>query len=270
MGELKFEARTLDDKLIKEGLCAASALEDKSVSRGSSFVVGGIATQSYLPSVYRRPTSDIDLAVLKSLNPEDFREFSSSAVDYLKDKGYNVHLKKGHLAFQIVYAKDGEGTAVIEFPRRNSNNFNRRKDRLQVEYANTRNKIVEGRDKTYKVASPEDIAVPKIVRGVGSLIRNPDFCEHVRAGRPVALSDEQVREEFGKISEVREDALLHVGDPRYAEHLRFISDIFDIRALSEVVGFNPAYLREVMNSWDVLENRSEASRLLINYLLPQM
>ena len=269
MGKLDFRARTLDDEFVKEGLCAVSALEDNVISKGLSFVVGGVATQSYLPTIYRRPTSDIDMAVLMALNYEDFKEFSKSASEYLSDKGYDVHTKKGHISMQLVYS-NGEDAAMIEFPRRNQNNFEKRAERLKREMEHTRNKLVEGRNSTYKVSSPEDIAIPKMVRGVGALGRNHLLNEFIKDNKPLIYTKNDIYKELTYISELRDEATLHPGNPELAEELRFISDIFDIRALSEQVGFNSKYLEEVIDSWDVLKVEPSTSQLLINYLLPEM
>ena len=75
MRKLNYLARTIDDDIIKDGLCAVSVLSDDPESRNKYFVVGGVATQSYLPSSCRRPTSDIDLAVLRPLNYAEFKFF---------------------------------------------------------------------------------------------------------------------------------------------------------------------------------------------------
>src|SRR3989344_5848691 len=180
MGQLKFRPRTLDDDIIKEGLCAVGTLENFLQSKKMCFVVGGIATQSYFPTVFRRPTSDIDLAVLRPLNFEEFKDFASPAIEYLRDKRYDVKAKKGHLSHQILFSNEDEGTkAVIEFPRRNGDNYIKRQERLEREMENTRIKIIEDRSQAYRVSSPEDIIVPKLVRGVNSLSRNPDFCAFV-------------------------------------------------------------------------------------------
>ena len=87
MGKLKFEARTLDEDIVRDGLCALAALDNSSVSRQMAFLVGGIATQSYLPSSCRRPTSDMDLAVRRSLTYSEFRNFAKEAATWKEVHG---------------------------------------------------------------------------------------------------------------------------------------------------------------------------------------
>jgi hypothetical protein len=271
MKKLEVKPRTLDDELVKEGLCAVGALEDNSKSKGLSFVVGGVATQSYLPTVYRRPTTDIDLAVLRPLNYEEFKEFSRPSAEFLKDKGYDVDTKKGHISMQLIYSNGEKGrAAVIEFPRRNDSNFKKREDRLNVEMGNTRSKIIEGKNVTYRVSSPEDIVVPKIVRSIGALSRDWNLNRHVKSCQPIAYSKEDIDRALRKIRNLREEAVMHPGDSTLADELRFVSDIFDIRALSEQVGLNKNYFKQVTDSWDALKEDPSSTSLLINYLLPDM
>ncbi len=269
MGQLKFKSHTLDDELVRDGLCAVGALEDNPLSRGQSYVVGGVATQSYLPSSCRRPTSDIDLAVLRPLTFEDFRDFSRTAVQCLTDNKYSAETKKGHTSYQIIFFT-GEEVGVIEFARRSRQNLEERRDILMREKANVRKKILEERDVTYEVCSPEDIVVPKMLRDVRALMRNHEFCEYIQSGKPVPLTEEGVKKALEKIQEYRDEAVLHAGNPELSERLRFISDIFDIRILSEIVGFNDKYLKEAIGSWNGLRDRTPARDLLFNYLLPKM
>ena len=271
MEKLRFEARTLDDNIVKDGLCAVGALEDDSSSRGLSFVVGGVATQSYLPTTCRRPTSDIDLAILRPLNYTDFKKFSEKAVEYLRSKGYTVELKKRHVVYHLIYSENSErGAAVIEFPRKNRANFERNGNILKREITHTRKKIVEGRNVTYTVSSPEDIVVPKIVRGIGSLGRYPDFCRYIEGSEPIPISSDRVMQCLEKIGELRIEAMINLGNAEMAERLRFVSDILDIALLSNVAGFNEKYLKDVMGPWDTIKENTAAGDLLVNYLLPDM
>ena len=123
MTKLDFEPKTLDDKVIRDGLCAISALAGDRFSKGLYFVVGGVATQSYLPTSCRRGTCDIDLAVLMRLNKEDFRRFSRQAREYLQDHGYEVGDRKSQGAFCLEYGTDTDGSSFIEFPRFSEKRF---------------------------------------------------------------------------------------------------------------------------------------------------
>ena len=278
MRKLRYNPRTIDDETVRDGLCAISALDDLPASRDQCFVVGGIATQSYLPTSCRRPTSDIDLAVLRPLTHDEFRGFSGPVQDSLRAKGYTVETKKDHSAYKVFYVKPGEEDAgqagVIEFVRRGPSAFGRMEQRLQREFDHTRKKLVEGRNATYRVSSPEDIAVPKMVRGIGSLERNRHLTEYlgryISEGKKIPLSDEEIKRSLEEIEEIKQDAILHLGDPRVAERLRFVSDLFDIRILSEVVGFNEPYLVEAMRSWDRLQKDRLEKELLLKSLFPNL
>ena len=150
-------------------------------------------------------------------------------------------------------------------------NFKRMYSILGREFGHAREKIVEGRASTYRVASPEDITAPKLVRSVGALNRNPDLCTCISSNKPVPFSDERVRQELRKIRAIREEASLHLGDAVLSERLRFVSDLYDVRLLSELVGFNEAYMGAVVNSWETLsKTQSPARDLLFNFLLPKM
>ncbi len=273
MKKLRFKPRTLDDDFVREALCAVGTLDDVPNSKGLYFVVGGVATQSYLPSTCRRPTSDIDLALLKPLSMSDFRDFSKPVVQYLSDKGFSTQTKKGHQSFSLVFYKDYDkeehDASMIEFARKSPNCFDRVKERLERERRNARKKIVEERDETYVVSSPEDIVIPKFVRDIGTLSRHPEFCKYIESSKPQALTDANIRTILANISELREDAIAHVGDTDLTDRLRFVSDIYDSRILSEVVGFNEDYLKRAMRDWRVFYGENPSRDLLLKYLLPE-
>lgn len=268
--KLGFKARTLDDDVVKDGLCAVSALEDNPSSRGLYFLVGGMATQSYLPISCRRATSDIDLAVLENLGSENFKDFSRTAAQYLQDNGYELKTVKAQNSWHLEYFKNPAEACVIGFARRSQNNMDRIKARLERELANSRKKVVEGRAATYPVSSPEDIAVPKLVRDIGFLTRNPELEEHIKSSDFVPLNDFEINASLEEIEGLREEAQIHLGDPTLAERLRFVSDIFDVRILSEMVGYNELYFRRAANDWDRLKEDSTQKKALFNFLLPHL
>lgn len=265
----KFEPRTIDDSVMQDGLCAVASLQDSSLSKDLYFVVGGAATQSYLPGILRRGTCDIDLAVLNPLNRERFEGFSRCAREYLMDKGYHIDTKKGHNAFHLIYGKGDNISAVIEFARRNEANMERISSRLSRELTNARVKVIEGKNASVRVSSPEDIAVPKLVRAVGTLTRNPDFGPQMRAIGHVPVEKERDRI-FDMIATLKEDLMIHPGAPEIAEHLRLVADSYDIKALSECVGFNESYFKQVVSEWNALAEETPAKRLLLESLLPKL
>ena len=95
--KFQFRPLILDDYLAKEGIEAVSTLMKKE----PCYIVGGIATQSYLPTSCRRPTSDIDLSVVKPLNYADFKNLIKPVVEYLQDKGYECKTRKHSRAFKL-------------------------------------------------------------------------------------------------------------------------------------------------------------------------
>jgi len=271
MEKLKFEARTLDDGMVRDGLCAVAALEDAPMSKQMAFLVGGIATQSYLQSPQRRPTSDIDLAVMRPLSYAEFKEFSKEAVSYLEDHHYVAHLNKGHNSYGLTFFDSStHQAAVIEFARRNPQNFDKIRTRLDREYRNARTKFVEERGESYAVSSPEDIVVPKIVRGIGTLKRHPEFFDNLPSDNLLPLTTDNIAEALRRIKKFRSEAVVHIGNPELSERLRFESDIYDINLLSRAVGFNPEYLRESMSDWRILEERSGENIKLVSYLFPHL
>jgi|SRR3989344_6462028 len=264
MKRKNYTPKILDDEMIKDGLCAVSTLSDGEFSRENYFVVGGVAVQSYLPSSCRRPTSDIDLAVLKPLCKEDFKKFAESAFQYLSDRGYKVASEKARRAFCLTFEK-GDEANFISFAMHNHRSFRDIEDILYREKSHTRHKIVEGRVDSYEVASPEDISIRKIARAINRLERNPLFEEHVNAMR--RLDSENIKLAIENMNSMREGLYENYEHSR-AEKLRFIADLHDIRLLSELTGFNVPYFIEAIGSWDTLSHESFEKDLILRAVLP--
>ncbi len=251
----------IDDKLIMDGLCAVATLSDNPQTKGSYFVVGGIATQSYLPTICRRPTADIDLAVLKPLTKEDFRAYSASVRMYLSDNGYRVSDRKFRRAFCLDFSDNEGKTTFISIPRHNEKSFSRLEGILARERENARSKIVEGAISSYVVASPEDIIVRKLTRAVNRLFRNPDFEKYISSMQNLTRDDIELKIKY--LNNLREGIYSRAGSeikiPEESEEfLRFLSDLFDIRILSELGGINKGYFNEAVKSWDTLTNPKNA------------
>src|SRR3989338_689568 len=92
--KLKFNPKILDEEIVRDSLEAVSRLEEKE----PIYLIGGIATQSYLPTICRRPTSDIDYAIARPLSYPDFRIMIPPVSESLHDKGYSTEMKKGSRA----------------------------------------------------------------------------------------------------------------------------------------------------------------------------
>ena len=260
--KLNFVSRILDDHIVRDGLEAVSFLNE------SCYLVGGIATQSYLPTSCRRPTSDIDFSVVRPLNYEDFKLMITNVREILHDKGYTTETKKRSRAYSLdVFNTEREGLC-LEFARRNRQNFQKNRKNLEKAFENANSKIIEERDVTYMVCRPENIAIPKLVRSISSLERNPHFFRYF-SGEIGPLTEEGIKRQLRKIRELREEAMINIPNPELAEKLRFISDLYDIRILSEITGFNEKYLAEVGEEWDTFNNPSEARERLVKAVLPK-
>lgn len=266
--KLKIRPLTFDDILVKDGLEAISTL----TNREPYYLVGGMAAQSYIPSRCRRPTSDIDLSVVRPLNYEDFKSFSKPVAEYLLDNGYNVQTRKRPRAFVLEIENIEGDKMLVEFSRRNKKSFDNSKKKLERELENSRRKIMETKKSTYVVVAPEDIMVPKLARSVNSLGRRPELKKDIPK-EIMSLSDDYVRRRLNFINRFREDAMLSPGDLELAEELRFISDIYDIRILSEICGINVDYFYDSANDWNILSREitlEKEKNILYNSTLPKL
>lgn len=264
MGNYVYQAKTLDDESIRDGLSSVATLTNHSKYGELYFVVGGIATQSYLPSQCRRPTADIDLAILMPLNREEFNKISEPVADNLASEGYNISVKKARRAFCLEYSGDN-GTNFISFPRHNQHSFENLEDILFREIKNSRTKIVEERIDSYVVASPEDIIIRKLSRAVNRLDRNSKFERYVASMSGLNL--EQVKAKLKEMEDMRIN-LEREYNPEEAERLRFLSDLHDIRLLSEIAGMNKAYFSEAIEDWKALTEHSNERDMIIRSVLP--
>jgi hypothetical protein len=261
--KLKISPLTLDDKFTREGLEAVSILTDNQ----PYYLVGGMATQSYIPTTCRRPTSDIDFSIVKPLNYTEFKDFSKPVIEYLKDKGYNVETKARSRAFNLeVENKEGE-KLLIEFSRRNRKSFDNSRGRLERELENSKRKIIERGTGTYVVSAPEDIIIPKMVRSVNSLIRNQGLKQLLP--KKSNLSEKEIASRLDKIHRYREYAMMIPTDLEFAEELRFVSDIYDIEILSIIAGINLDYFKKASNEWKALTEDNPYKALLFNFI-PRM
>lgn len=277
MRKLKFTAKTLENKLVIDALCAVSNLDKSPISKDSYFVVGGIATQSYLPAAYRRGTADIDLSITKPLSRREAEEFAKPAIQYLLDNKYNIeksedsdfYLKKGHNAYEL-YFNDGKDGAVIEFSRRGIESIRRIEKMLSRELEHTKLKAVPGKDLLYRVKCPEDIVLPKLVRCVGTLARNESLMKKHVGGKFKSITEKEAMAYLKGLKELREVAMIHAGDPSRSEELRLVADIYDTRALTTFAGFNEAYIRESSKDWRMLTAPSKERDALVEFLVPNL
>jgi hypothetical protein len=263
--KLKVKPLTLDDNFTRDGLEAISTLTGKE----PYYIVGGVATQSYLPTTCRRPTSDIDLLMVRPLNYEGFKILSRPVAEYLLDNGYSVETKKGSRAFSLdVRNRDGEGL-LIEMSGRNEQSFERSRRRLERELAHSKRKIVEDRKSTYSVASPEDIVVPKLTRSVNNLVKYPEFMYNLQDPAEI-FTPEFIVERLKIIKNLREKAMDSLHSLLLFDRLKFVSDIFDIRVLSEMAGINIEYFNDSRRDWDTLSQNIPEVDILFSLTLPRL
>jgi len=262
--KLAFHPKTLDEEIVRDSLEAVSQLED----REPIYLIGGVATQSYLPTLCRRPTSDIDYALVRPLGYPDFREIIKPVSEFLQDKGYSFETKKGSRASMlIIHDYQRFESLAIEFARKNENSFQKRKKMLEREFDHTKTKIIEGRDKTYKTACPEDLVIPKIARSINSLYRNSSLNKFLPS-RLESLSNEDVRRALEEIRFLREEAMINPGDVGIAEKLRFVSDLYDARILAEITGFNEDYLKLIEKEWLTINAKPKLRDKIFNVTFP--
>jgi hypothetical protein len=243
--------RTLDSSIIQDGIRSLGVLDNVSEVKDLCLVVGGTAVQSYLPEVKRRPTSDIDLSVVRPLNYSDFKTFFAPVIEHLQDFGYDTETKKMNSAFKIFYSNESKGSAVLEFSRRNANSFNRKRKSLERELEQGRRKIISNTHCI--IAAPEDIVVPKLVRGVGTLERNPNLYSNIEQ---VFNADVNLLHALQYVIGDRAVAT-ESGDQKRCEQSRLKADIYDVLSLADSSGFNALYLHQVIEEWDKMRNSSQ-------------
>jgi len=265
MKKLSYLAKTIDDEIVKDGLCAISTLESTIQNKNLISVVGGMAVQSYLHKDYRRPTSDIDILVGRPLNDVDFRDFSKPLKEYLQDKGYEIHKGKTSGAHKLlVYNPKTEDKMAVEFSRKNIKNFEKHEKHIERELENSRKKIVEDRFKTYTVIAPEDLVLPKLTRSINTLKRREDLAKKMDL-----VMEGYSHKTLKDILKLREEAMFNLGNTRIAEELRFFSDLYDMKILSELVGYNEDYLNTASNDWETLKEDASQKQILLA-ILPKL
>jgi hypothetical protein len=250
--------RTLDSPIIQAGIRSLGGLDDVPEVAGLCLVVGGTAVQSYLPESGRRPTSDIDLSVVRPLNYSEFKTFFAPVIECLKDNGYEIETRKASNAFKVFYSNDSKGSAVLEFSRRNQRKFDSKRISLERELEHGRGKIIYGANCI--VAAPEDIVVPKLVRGVGTLERNPEmYSTLIRVFNSDADLLSVLQHVIGDRAIANE-----LGDPKRSEQSRIKADVYDVLSLAGSSGFNASYLHQVISEWDKMRNPSQERDFLFD------
>ena len=232
---------TVSSEIVKRGIKAVEHIDLSPELRSHYFIVGGTAVQSYLPSQFHRPTADIDVWLLYPIsNKTEFVTRIAPCVEYLQDEGYQTSIQKKSRNFSIGVAKDNEDPAFyIEFSRRNLDKYKEVEARLIRERRNIRQKKVD--DAILRVAAPEDIAIPKLVRGVGTLSRRSHMREIITRKYSSQLPLQQLL--YDAIQ-----ARASLGDGVF-EDSRIQSDLYDITSLNQFVGYNKDYFEQASLEW---------------------
>ncbi|MBW6442183.1 hypothetical protein K0A97_00150 [Patescibacteria group bacterium] len=166
-----------------------------------------------------------------------------------------------------IYHPEISESFAIEFPRRNNHNFESKKQILEREFDHSRNKVVIGRQIPYRVASPEDLIVPKLVRVINSLERFPEL-NKILPRELKSLSDEEVKLKLKKVNSLRREAMISPGDVGLAGELRFLSDLYDIWVLSRVTGYHEDYFKQVEGDWISINSKPELKRKIYEVIIP--
>jgi len=265
MKKAGYVSRTIDDKIVRDGLSALSTLDSFADKRDLYAVVGGIATQSFLPSSCRRDTADIDVLVGNSLDRGGFLSYTSSVKEYLQDKGFSVEVARKSRSWNLTVNSPNDETILLEFSRFSPDAFEKKKNMIERELENARQKIVETREDRYRVVSPEDIAVPKFTRSVIILQRQPEY-ESLITPYTGPMSDELIRDTLNRNRDMKSQLLNDPENLLLYSKCRFLSDIYDIRILNELTGFNENALGEVARDWPAMNYYPEIRDKLVPLL----
>lgn len=265
VGKKEIIPRTLESSIMKSGVSAISQLENFEHSKDIYFIVGGVAVQSYLPRDHYRPTADIDVCLARPLNNRtEFKEFAKPCIEYLQDHGFELSYKKASQNFKII-ATDPKTDAFmfLEFVRRNERKYKQIEKRIERELEYSRKKTIGSH--IIRVTAPEDVALPKIVRGTNSLIRNPEFKKTINS---LYNSDLSLQELLHYSIKERANASAVDSDLISNEKSRLIADCYDITCLSRFTGFNEEYLTSSASQWDESLSKDEWKFLARSMNLP--
>ena len=260
-----YSTRTLDDEIAKDALSAISKLERSSLSRNCYALTGGFGVQSYLPTSCRRPSEDIDLIIGVPLDFKSFALFIKPVKEHLIDEGYKVKSKLVKFGYNLFVVDDDKSEGmVIEFLRINQNSFNNMRHILERELRNCKRKTVEGKSDVFSVLSPEDLIAPKLLRVMGTLKKYPDLVTDLAYFRNLG-GDRGLKEKLTYVKNLRD---LDKPNSFFREKMKFFSDVFDIRILYEVAGFNMDYLKKAIGDWNLYGTKSTEFMTVTSNILP--
>jgi hypothetical protein len=97
--------------------------------------------------------------------------------------------------------------------------------------------------------------------------RNPQFIQQILP-QLESLSEKTIEKKKEIIDAIRSEAVSNPRDLYLAERLRFVSDLYDIRILSELTGFNPEYFNRAEQDWHDIGQNQELREKIFSATLP--
>ena len=234
---VQLKLHKLNDPIVLDSICSINYLEEKSGIKGR--IAGGMGVQSYIPQSLYRETIDLDFSLIWRGSVTEFKELCNPLIEFLKEKGYDLHVHKKRSTYDAFLSKEGD-SFVIQHPRRSKKYFEERRKSLERETVNQR--IITKQGISYGVLSPEDLTVTKLHR---SLI----FSNTYNLWIPKYASVEALRN-FSK--GIKRKILENFAErsERNIALLKLINDCYDLKCLSENVELNSNYFAEVVKDWE--------------------
>jgi len=103
---------------------------------------------------------------------------------------------------------------------------------------------------------------------INSFGRNPSFSKYIPQ-KITPLSSEKINKNLKQINNLREEIMHNPADLGLAEELRFKSDMYDIRILAELSGFNEPYFKKAKSDWRDLNKDNNARNKILRATFPK-
>ena len=253
MKDFSLPEQDLEKIIVKESLRAINAASEKSGVK--SHICGGMAVSGYLPPNIRRSTIDLDFTFLWGGNCEEFRELMNPFVEYLRDKGFSVEVKKRDKTYDISVRSSCD-FLLVQHQIRTRKNFEKQRRCLEREFAHNRRLFKQ--DVVFDALSPEDIALHKLSRILTfSDVYGIEIPQRFKILNIRNMAC-QLKEEIKKLAEN--------ADARDIARLRIYHDVYDIMALAEYVGFNMPYFEKGLSDWTSKYMDKEKAIRLLKYI----
>jgi len=230
------------------------------------FSGGLVGVQSYVKENPRlfRTSSDIDTSFANYA--PTFSEFKDTIYADLFDNlsnGYKISSPKKKRQVYEAYISDDDNNLVLQVSRRSKLNFEKNKSRIKREYENG---VVQTLDKIkYKVLSPEDIILHKILR----IIKYRD-CYNINY---TAAAREDLSNQQKTIKHLKKELQANLTNldpeitPRKIAEVRALADIYDIQLLDSKVGIDKDYFKYAKADWSNKITDANKDQKLIKTLI---